>query len=257
MMQDRPSPRTDIESREADVLDSQTVDEIERLRSAVVHAEAEHRFGVGRGKRSELLVAAEEAEHAFLNSHDFGSYNDYRLRIRRSTVISASDVGDASPTPDVPKPDADSFRSASTGPDTAVDQPRADSAADADPVVDTHPRPQPDPPSTDSASPDLHSLAITFAAAVTSASDGIVAALIAAAEAQAADILAQASTQAGDITDRAEKIRAIARSVADSNAQRLATLQGLTTDIERLGRTNTADPDGPLTMALSNPGSTD
>ena len=69
-----------------DVLDRETVDRIEELHAAVAHAEAEQRFGMLRGKRSAHFTEAEDAERAFLNSLGFASYNDYRLRIRRSTA---------------------------------------------------------------------------------------------------------------------------------------------------------------------------
>jgi hypothetical protein len=69
-----------------DVLDRATIDTIEELHSAMLQAEAEQRFGLFGGRRSAHLGEAEAAERAFLAEHDFATYNDYRLRIRRSTV---------------------------------------------------------------------------------------------------------------------------------------------------------------------------
>jgi len=49
------------------------------------------------------------------------------------------------------------------------------------------------------------------------------------------------------ITERAEQLRHAARSLADRNALLLATLHALTTDIERLHRTTTADGESDVT----------
>jgi hypothetical protein len=56
-----------------------------------VRAEAEQRFGLLRGKRTRQVAEAEAAEQAFLNEHGFATYNDFRLRIRRSTVADPED----------------------------------------------------------------------------------------------------------------------------------------------------------------------
>jgi hypothetical protein len=69
-----------------DVLDRETIDTIEELHSAVVRAEAEQRFGMVRGRRPRPPVEAQAAEYAFLAMHGFATYNDFRLRIRRSTA---------------------------------------------------------------------------------------------------------------------------------------------------------------------------
>ncbi len=69
-----------------DVLDRETIDTIEELHSAVVQAEAEQRFGLTRGRRPRPPVEAQAAEHAFLAVRGFATYNDFRLRIRRSTA---------------------------------------------------------------------------------------------------------------------------------------------------------------------------
>jgi cell division septum initiation protein DivIVA len=73
--------------RMRDVLDRETIDQIEELHGAVVRAEAEQRFGLLRGKRTRQVAEAEAAEQAFLNQHGFATYNDFRLRIRRSTAL--------------------------------------------------------------------------------------------------------------------------------------------------------------------------
>jgi len=258
MTYDAPAPPDIVDARPADALDPQTVEEIERLRSAVMQAEAEQRFGVGRTKRSELLVAAEEAERAFLNAHGFASYNDYRLRIRRSTVIATANVRDMPRTSDIPTSEPHGLAGEpSSGPDTPSDQPRTDSAADADLTVDAHPPAKTDTAPDDSAAPEFSSLVGTYGTAIMTATDERVAGIIDAAEAQAIDILAQASARAADITEHTERLRDVARAVADHTNQHLATLQAITTDIERLLRTNTADRDDPLTAPSSNPASTD
>jgi hypothetical protein len=69
-----------------DALDPGTIARIEELHSTVLQTEAEQRFGLFGGRRSAQLEEAEAAERAFLAEHDFATYNDYRLRIRRSTV---------------------------------------------------------------------------------------------------------------------------------------------------------------------------
>src|SRR3984893_5206561 len=73
--------------RMRDVLDRETIDQIEELHGAVVRAEAEQRFGLLRGKRTRQGAEAEAAEQAFLHQHGFATYNDFRLRIRRSTAL--------------------------------------------------------------------------------------------------------------------------------------------------------------------------
>ncbi|HVM65908.1 MAG TPA: hypothetical protein VMU14_13670 [Acidimicrobiales bacterium] len=69
------------------MLDRETIEKIEDLHAAVVRAEAEQRFGLLRGKRTRQVAEAEAAEQAFLHEHGFATYNDFRLRIRRSTVV--------------------------------------------------------------------------------------------------------------------------------------------------------------------------
>jgi hypothetical protein len=76
----------DDPNRMRDVLDRETIEKIEELHAVVVRAEAEQRFGLLRGKRTRQVAEAEAAEQAFLNEHGFATYNDFRLRIRRSTV---------------------------------------------------------------------------------------------------------------------------------------------------------------------------
>jgi hypothetical protein len=72
-----------------DVLDAEAINRIEELHSAtVVWAQSEHRFGIW-GKRASSTSEAEAAEQAYLAERGFASYNDFRLRIRRSTVTSA------------------------------------------------------------------------------------------------------------------------------------------------------------------------
>src|SRR5690242_12737051 len=81
-----PAGEGEDTNRMRDVLDRETIEKIEELHAAVVRAEAEQRFGLLRGKRTRQVAEAEAAEQAFLNLHGFATYNDFRLRIRRSTV---------------------------------------------------------------------------------------------------------------------------------------------------------------------------
>jgi hypothetical protein len=75
-----------------DVLDSATIARIEELHNAVLEAEAERRFG---RRRTHELEDARATEQEFLDTHGFASYNDYRLRIRRSgTAVVAPQAGD-------------------------------------------------------------------------------------------------------------------------------------------------------------------
>src|SRR5581483_3965593 len=83
-----------------DTLDPPTVARIEALHSAVLAAEAERRFSKFGGRRSQELEDACTAEQAFLEAQGFASYNDYRLRIRRSAPAVAQLVGDAPSTGD-------------------------------------------------------------------------------------------------------------------------------------------------------------
>jgi len=69
----------------AESLDSATISAIEALHATVLKAEAEQRFGLLRGRRTKQLTDAEEAEREFLDRNGFATYNDFRLRIRRST----------------------------------------------------------------------------------------------------------------------------------------------------------------------------
>jgi hypothetical protein len=70
-----------------DALDPETIARIEDLHSATLEEDAHRRFGSRKGSRSRELGEARLAEQEFLNEHGFATYNDYRLRIRRSTVV--------------------------------------------------------------------------------------------------------------------------------------------------------------------------
>jgi len=257
MTYDAPAPLDTLDPRPADALDPRTVDEIERLRSAVMHAEAEQRFGVGRTRRTELLVAAEEAERAFLNAQGFASYNDYRLRIRRSTVIATANVGPISAMPDIPTSGPDGV-AADTPAESGIPsaRPRSDSHAAADLAVDTLPSGRIDAAPQDVEATEFSSLVDAYSTAIATATDERAAAIIDAAEAQATDILAEASARAADIAEHAERLRDVARAVAGHNDQHLTTLHALITDIERLRRATTADHDDPLTAPSSDQGGT-
>jgi hypothetical protein len=81
-----------------DALDPSTVARIEELHSASLNAEAERRFAPLKGWRGQEPTEAKLAEEAFLNEHGFATYNDFRLRIRRSAValpVGPDDAGEA------------------------------------------------------------------------------------------------------------------------------------------------------------------
>jgi hypothetical protein len=69
-----------------DVLDVVTAARIEELHAAVLQLEGEGRFGRLRSSRAQEVADAHDAEQAFLNEHGFATYNDYRLRIRRTVT---------------------------------------------------------------------------------------------------------------------------------------------------------------------------
>jgi len=97
----------------AESLDSATISGIEALHAAVLKAEAEQRFGLLRGRRSKQLTEAEEAENEFLERNGFATYNDFRLRVRRSTPAPP-------PPPPLPAPVVTEAAASIVGPGTPV-----------------------------------------------------------------------------------------------------------------------------------------
>jgi hypothetical protein len=75
-----------------DVLDAGVIWKIEHLHSAVLEMEGERRFG--RSVRSEELTALQAEEQELLEAHGFTSYNDFRLRVRRSTAVAPPPAAD-------------------------------------------------------------------------------------------------------------------------------------------------------------------
>jgi len=97
----------------AESLDAATISGIEALHAAVLKAEAEQRFGLLRGRRSKQLTEAEEAEKEFLDRNGFATYNDFRLRVRRSTPAPP-------PPPPLPAPVVTEAAAPMVGPGTPV-----------------------------------------------------------------------------------------------------------------------------------------
>ncbi len=97
----------------AESLDSATISAIETLHATVLKAEAEQRFGLLRGRRTKQLTEAEEAENEFLERNGFATYNDFRLRVRRSTPAPP-------PPPPLPAPVVTEAAASIVGPGTPV-----------------------------------------------------------------------------------------------------------------------------------------
>jgi hypothetical protein len=79
-----------------DVLDAGTIWKIEQLQGAVLELEGERRFGRSPGRSGELEALQDEVQ-ALLEAHGFTSYNDYRLRVRRSRAATTVDPRPAAP----------------------------------------------------------------------------------------------------------------------------------------------------------------
>jgi vacuolar-type H+-ATPase subunit H len=248
--------------RMRDVLERETIDKIEELHGAVVRAEAEQRFGLLRGKRSRSLVEAEAVEQTFLQEHGFDSYNDFRLRIRRSTSL-----GHPEPAAPTFAWDDDNDHGLSTGTagtetetetetgtDTGADEafrdpessqegreqmgplpdPAPAQAAPPPPIPATAPRGDSD--NVASASNDFRRLTEPLFATLQAETDKFLAARIEAAERQAAEILNRASKEAAEIIGRAARMHEAVKSLVEDVTRQSEAFLGLTEELPvRLG----------------------
>ncbi len=167
-----------------DALDLATVVRIEELHSASLKAEAERRFAPLKGWRGQEPTEAELADEAFLNEQGFASYNDFRLRIRRSAVGppgGADHAGGAEAGHD-PGPSAEA-----PGAATAV---RAGAPASEAPAASEGPLPGP---------VALPLQTGPFWAALKRELDGYLAFHVEMADARAAEVLDDASRQAAEM----------------------------------------------------------
>jgi hypothetical protein len=181
-----------------DVLERGAVNRIEELHGAVARAEAEQRFGVFRGRRSPRLAAAEAVELAFLNQLGFATYNDYRLRIRRSTVERGRPEPALPPAPEAAMPAA---ACPPSEPPPASVEPRS-ATAEVPPPDSSEPRLPSEPPDVrgqEERPPRVTKLCAEVAGAV----DGFFARLRSEADRLAEARLNQAEHEALEIRDRA------------------------------------------------------
>ena len=238
--------------RMRDVLDRDVVDKIEALHGAVVRAEAEQRFGLLRGKRSRQLIEAESAEQTFLKEQGFATYNDFRLRIRRSTTTEGPANAEDSSTfvwdDDYDElaffPDAD--------PDTTENETRADEGTgdhpspeegseDMGPLPDPAPVQAAPPPPGAAAKPrmdadaasnvDLRRLTEPLFATLQAETDKFVAARLDAAERQAAEIVSRASKEAAEIISRAARMHEAVKSLVEDVTRQSETFLGITEEL--------------------------
>ena len=263
-IEDGPDPEEDDSRRMRDVLDRETIDRIEELHGAVVRSEAEQRFGLLRGKRTRQVAEAEAAEQAFLSANGFATYNDFRLRIRRSTALQGP-ATEAEVTWDVDdfEPDYGNVASgsgwglrpdpedSSTPVDTDIedtdddfdegfddDQPEEGSAPMGS-LPETAPAPASAPSSSQApraetaptAPPDFRRITEPLFASLQAETDRYVGARLEEAERQAADIVARASREANEILSQAARAREAAKAMADEVARRSEAFLSLTEEL--------------------------
>jgi len=259
-IEDDPDPQDYDSRRMRDVLDRATIDRIEELHGAVVRAEAEQRFGLLRGKRTRQVAEAEAAEQAFLSANGFASYNDFRLRIRRSTALHDSTAG-AEVTWEADDNLEPDYGSAASGsgwePRADLEDPDPREEVDLDDEFDAEPDderpeegsalmgPPPDtapasvPPSpavapraeTPGAAPDFRRLTEPLFATLQAETDRFVASRLEEAERHAADIVARASREANEILSQAARAREAAKAMADDVARRSEAFLSLTEEL--------------------------
>jgi hypothetical protein len=254
---DDQTPDDAASFRMRDVLDREVIDKIEALHGAVVRAEAEQRFGLLRGKRSRQLIEAEAAEQGFLKGQGFATYNDFRLRIRRSTTTEGPPEEGASSTfvwdedyderaffPDS-EADPDDHRDAET--ETRADEGTGDHRSPEEGSEDMGPLPDPapvqaaPPPTIPAATPrpedgaasnlDLRRLTEPLFATLQAETDKYVAARLEAAERQAADIVNRASREAAEIIGRAARMHEAVKSLVEDVTRQSETFLGITEDL--------------------------
>jgi hypothetical protein len=251
------SPDEAASFRMRDVLDREVIDKIEALHSTVVRAEAEQRFGLLRGKRSRQLIEAEAAEQGFLEEQGFATYNDFRLRIRRSTTAEGGpEAGDSStlvwdddyderaffPAAD---PDLDDHGDTET--ETRADEGTGDHPSPEEGSEDMGPLPDPAPVQTAPPPPipattprpddgaasnlDLRRLTEPLFATLQAETDKYVSARLEAAERQAADIVNRASREAAEIIGRAARMHEAVKSLVEDVTRQSETFLGITEDL--------------------------
>jgi hypothetical protein len=249
------SPDEAASFRMRDVLDREAIDKIEALHSAVVRAEAEQRFGLLRGKRSRQLVEAEAAEQGFLEEQGFATYNDFRLRIRRSTITEEPPEAGESSTyvwddeydergffPDAdgePGDHGDTETEIHTDEGTGDHPSPEEGSEDMGPLPDPAPvqaAPPPPIPATrpDDGAPsnlDLRRLTEPLFATLQAETDKYVGARMEAAERQAADIVNRASREAAEIIGRAARMHEAVKSLVEDVTRQSETFLGITEDL--------------------------
>jgi hypothetical protein len=254
------SPDEAASFRMRDVLDREAIDKIEALHSAVVRAEAEQRFGLLRGKRSRQLIEAEAAEQGFLEEQGFATYNDFRLRIRRSTITEEpQEAGESSTYVWDDAYDERAFFPESDGPDdhgdteneTRADEGTGDNPSpeegsedmgplpDPAPVQAAPPPPMAPPPPIPATRPDdgaasnldLRRLTEPLFATLQAETDKYVAARMETAERQAADIVNRASREAAEIIGRAARMHEAVKSLVEDVTRQSETFLGITEDL--------------------------
>jgi hypothetical protein len=258
------SPNEAASFRMRDVLDREAIDKIEALHSAVVRAEAEQRFGLLRGKRSRQLVEAEAAEQGFLEEQGFATYNDFRLRIRRSTISEEPQEAGESSTyvwdddydergffPDGEGEPNDPDDHGDTDPETHADEGTGDHLSPEEGSEDMAPLPEPaamqaappppmaPPPPIPATRPDdgaasnldLRRLTEPLFATLQAETDKYVAARMETAERQAADIVNRASREAAEIIGRAARMHEAVKSLVEDVTRQSETFLGITEDL--------------------------
>ena len=178
-----------------DALDPSTVATIEELHTAVLRAEAGRRFG---GRNSHEIDEARSAEHAFLQERGFATYNDYRLRIRRSTVATSTTAveGAVNPSEAAVSDSASLAAPSDQGVVAEAPEPEMAVASPDQPVTAgaTNPSQQPAPLQ-----------AGPFIASLKRELDGYLAEQNALVEDRAAEILGAASRHAGEMLAQARR----------------------------------------------------
>jgi hypothetical protein len=218
-----------------DVLDRATIDTIEELHSTVLQVEAEQRFGLFGGRRSARLEEAEAAERAFLAGHDFATYNDYRLRIRRSTVsppapaapptAATEEVAGNSPRDQDETMDAEAITGVGRKAPTAApagSNPGPPELGAGRPSTETQPSPQSDEFQTTSAQL-LDNVRAEAASWVASRIETL--------DAQSAEILDRATREAAELVARANGVYEMTQALVDDVTRRAEALVKATSEV--------------------------
>jgi hypothetical protein len=195
-----------------DILDRETIDTIEELHGAVMRAEAEQRFGMVRGRRPHPPVEGHAAEQAFLAMHGFASYNDFRLRIRRSTARRVGTV-----------------ESSASGEDNSEDRGPGESEKEPPPPGGITP---PERDSIESPSEFRRRIG-SLCAAFQDDAEELIAVQIDQVERQARLTVDRASNEAAEIVGRATRAHAAVTALLDDVTRRAESLAAVTADLPR------------------------